>query len=830
MMLALLILAILGNAFSNEIVRADHSRCAAEGPKYWCQNAEVAEVCKATSFCEEHVWKNTNVEAKADLCMTCQQYVGTLHMILANNATEGEIIDGMKQACAMLPASTQAVCTEVVTLYGKEMVDALIQYTAQPIQFCTMIGLCNGSKYFEAPKWNMLKATDYCLTCEQYLGTIHLLLSNPESEKEVIAALESSCSYLPAAYQSVCTPLMATFAPEAVKWLVNYIAKPQQFCSLIGLCKSTGGRNVIPLLRNIQNKDVYVLHNTMKAAKIEMPKSVIKTTAVNTPKSGQYCEACLYITKYVDKIVEQNSTEEEIKAAFEESCTYLSAIIPNCKQVVDQYADQAIKMLVDGLLKPEQVCLELGLCPAKVKSVVAVKTPSIKSAVTCELCTLAMGYIDKQLKGNTSKAAITQALDKVCSLLPSKYTDECDELVNQYSDIILNLLIQQLDPSLICKEIQLCASGKLSVKHQIKNAVACELCTVAMGYLDNMLAGNKTEEAVTAALDKLCGYLPSTYSSECKSLVDTYGPQIVKLIVEELANPTTVCTELGLCSSKKAISNNKISVSFTCEVCEVAMQYLSGMLAGNQTVEAVEAALEQLCNEIPGGYAEECDSLVETYSPEIIKLIVQELADPSTICTELGLCTTKKGVSNHKTSIQTKLQDSVTCEVCTYAMGYLDGVLGEKKTEAEIKAALDDLCNKLPQYLSTQCVGLVQQYGDEIVKLLVEELTPSKICAELKLCSSKYDSNHKYMMAMRMSLQGASCTVCEYAMGYLDSKLESKPVEQEIEGLVEDLCNDLPAVIKNECDALITEYGDNIIRLVIDQFQPATICKELKLC
>lgn len=51
---------------------------------------------------------------------------------------------------------------------------------------------------------------------------------------------------------------------------------------------------------------------------------------------------------------------------------------------------------------------------------------------------------------------------------------------------------------------------------------------------------------------------------------------------------------------------------------------------------------------------------------------------------------------------------------------------------------------------------------------------------------------------MRMSLQGASCTVCEYAMGYLDSQLETKPVEQEIEGLVEKLCSHLPSVIKNE--------------------------------
>jgi len=42
----------------------------------------------------------------------------------------------------------------------------------------------------------------------------------------------------------------------------------------------------------------------------------------------------------------------------------------------------------------------------------------------------------------------------------------------------------------------------------------------------------------------------------------------------------------------------------------------------------------------------------------------------------------------------------VTCEVCEYAMTYLDSMLSDNATEAEIKEALNSLCSKLPSSVS----------------------------------------------------------------------------------------------------------------------------------
>ena len=42
----------------------------------------------------------------------------------------------------------------------------------------------------------------------------------------------------------------------------------------------------------------------------------------------------------------------------------------------------------------------------------------------------------------------------------------------------------------------------------------------------------------------------------------------------------------------------------------------------------------------------------------------------------------------------------VECEVCQYAMNYLDQILGDNATEQEIISALDSLCSKLPSSVS----------------------------------------------------------------------------------------------------------------------------------
>lgn len=52
------------------------------------------------------------------------------------------------------------------------------------------------------------------------------------------------------------------------------------------------------------------------------------------------------------------------------------------------------------------------------------------------------------------------------------------------------------------------------------------------------------------AVEKVCSYLPSSLSSQCKDLVETYGEAIIELLVQQ-ADPKTVCTVLALCNDAR---------------------------------------------------------------------------------------------------------------------------------------------------------------------------------------------------------------------------------------------------------------------------------------
>ena len=52
---------------------------------------------------------------------------------------------------------------------------------------------------------------------------------------------------------------------------------------------------------------------------------------------------------------------------------------------------------------------------------------------------------------------IIQAVKKVCSILPSQYRSECDDLIEQYGKTIIQKLINNVPPREICSSIGLCA-------------------------------------------------------------------------------------------------------------------------------------------------------------------------------------------------------------------------------------------------------------------------------------------------------------------------------------------------------------------------------------
>lgn len=56
-------------------------------------------------------------------------------------------------------------------------------------------------------------------------------------------------------------------------------------------------------------------------------------------------------------------------------------------------------------------------------------------------------------------------MKNICKKLPSSISNECDNLINTYGDAIFFLLSQELDPNILCAQLQLCTE---SAEEEIK--------------------------------------------------------------------------------------------------------------------------------------------------------------------------------------------------------------------------------------------------------------------------------------------------------------------------------------------------------------------------
>ena len=58
-----------------------------------------------------------------------------------------------------------------------------------------------------------------------------------------------------------------------------------------------------------------------------------------------------------------------------------------------------------------------------------------------------------------------------------------------------------------------------------------------------------------------------------------------------------------------------------------------------------------------------------------------------------------------------------------------------------VEHAVEMVCSYMPEAVSDKCVDFVQEYGDEVIRLIVDlEMNPKLVCAALTLCETHTDA------------------------------------------------------------------------------------------
>jgi len=357
--------------------------------------------------------------------------------------------------------------------------------------------------------------------------------------------------------------------------------------------------------------------------------------------------------------------------------------------------------------------------------------------------------------------------------------------------------------------------------------------------------------------------MPKQLREECTTFVDKYGPAIADIIIEEIT-PDNVCELLGLCLSQKT-KEEKVndqttelnSPTQTCTMCEFLANMLSKIIDKNMNEPEIIKDLEHVCNStMPASWRSKCDQFVDTYGPQLVKLLIQETS-PDIICQMIGACSSQEKMmvnmlseqriktnslelDEMKSHSQINVKSNQTCVMCEFVVTLLSKLVNDNSTEPEMVKELEFLCNyTMPSSWRSQCNEFVDAYGPKIIDYLIQDIDPEAICALIDLCPSE----KKFQQQQQQQLIGQDeknsnliknyempCVVCQYVVQFLSNQIEIDRTEAVLEIAVKNVCQLTPNSYKKYCKTMIDSHGSKLIGLIDTYKNSQDVCYTISHC
>ena len=94
--------------------------------------------------------------------------------------------------------------------------------------------------------------------------------------------------------------------------------------------------------------------------------------------------------------------------------------------------------------------------------------------------------------------------------MPSSIEDKCEEYIEAYTDMIIQLVIKDFTPQQICAELALCPSVEVAPEIVLtKQDTECLFWEFVMRNIDDLMANATTDAQIIDALDQVCNALPT---------------------------------------------------------------------------------------------------------------------------------------------------------------------------------------------------------------------------------------------------------------------------------------------------------------------------------
>lgn len=432
-----------------------------------------------------------------------------------------------------------------------------------------------------------------------------------------------------------------------------------------------------------------------------------------------------------------------------------------------------------------------------------------------------------------------------CDQIPLNSIEKaCEQIVDENVPEILKILNSAMDPVTVCTKLFFCHNTMLSQAFSRRNLLpfTCTQCNHIGSIIEKNFQALDRDEFLEKAL-AVCGEM-SSFSDSCSSLLLTNVDDVYTFIGEKLRR-ATLCRTAGACSRKQA-KGVALSDAFPtadpgipCQLCQQAVLHLREVFIANTTEIEFKNILIGFCHET-GSFSNECINITYEYSNVIYKFLVEQLnADKA--CILLNIC--PRNDSDHVMKMPTMplvssdlhplpVQDSslaiykngTWCSTCEYLVRVVKDALGKQSTEDEIVNKMKKMCRELPQNIEDECVSIVDLYGDAIITLIDQDITPEYVCPKLKVCPPALLFN-----ALEPA-EKPTCPFCLLALQDIRDIVASNMTKQNIASVLQKLCSHLSDNMVGQCTEFVKTYSDEVIEMVLADFTPQEACIFIKLC